>query len=180
MSKASSKASKSSKTSSGSKSNTKPKHRGPNDANITAKKKKKNDDGDEVKSDDDDEMSPSSSSSFDLLSKKIARLETELAKESAYRNHAQLERDKTLQFWEISKRESRRLDALGRERERALEEARIEADAREREMRKRLKQEREACEEKVREMQQSTSEAIREAKRQFEWRVDEMLSLIHI
>ena len=89
------------------------------------------------------ESESESPSTSDLLSK-IARLETELAKESAYRNHAQLERDKTLQFWEISKRESRRLDALGRERERALEEARIEADAREREMRKRLKQEREA------------------------------------
>ena len=133
MSKASSKASKSSKTSSGSKSNTKPKHlRGPNDANIITakkKKKKKNDVNDEVKSDDDvndDEMmspsssSSSSSSSFDLLSKKIARLETELAKESAYRNHAQLERDKTLAFWEISKRALRRSESIGREHERAL------------------------------------------------------------
>ena len=60
------------------------------------------------------ESESESPSTSDLLSK-IARLETELAKESAYRNHAQLERDKTLAFWEISKRALRRSESIGRE-----------------------------------------------------------------
>ena len=119
------------------------------------------------------ESESESPSTSDLLSK-IARLETELAKESAYRNHAQLERDKTLAFWEISKRALRRSESIGREHERALEEVETDANTRERAMTQRLKHEREQCEDTLRKMQEETSEAIRAAKRRFECRVEEM------
>ena len=74
----------------------------------------------------------SSSSSFVLseLQTKIVRLETELAKEAAYRNHAQLERDKINAFWEISKRALERSESIAREYERRIDDVEDEADVR--------------------------------------------------
>ena len=95
----------------------------------------------------------------DILSK-IARLETDLAKEAAYRNHAQLERDKTCAFWEISKRALRRSESLGREHHRRLDEVETDAAMRERAITQRLKHERDACEAKLQEMREETSDAI--------------------
>ena len=71
-------------------------------------------------------------SSFVLseLQTKIVRLETELAKEAAYRNHAQLERDKINAFWEISKRALERSESIAREYERRIDDVEDEADVR--------------------------------------------------
>ena len=118
----------------------------------------------------------SSSSSFVLseLQTKIVRLETELAKEAAYRNHAQLERDKINAFWEISKRALERSESIAREYERRIDDVEDEADVRVRAKVQQIKHEQKENEGKVDLSRAESTEAIREAKSTFEKRVEEM------
>ena len=115
----------------------------------------------------------SSSSSFVLseLQTKIVRLETELAKEAAYRNHAQLERDKINAFWEISKRALERSESIAREYERRIDDVEDEADVRVRAKVQQIKHEQKENEGKVDLSRAESTEAIREAKSTFEKRV---------
>ena len=118
----------------------------------------------------------SSSSSFVLseLQTKIVRLETELAKEAAYRNHAQLERDKINACWEISKRALERSESIAREYERRIDDVEDEADVRVRAKVQQIKHEQKENEGKVDLSRAESTEAIREAKSTFEKRVEEM------
>jgi len=118
----------------------------------------------------------SSSSSFVLseLQTKIVRLETELAKEAAYRNHSQLERDKINAFWEISKRALERSESIAREYERRIDDVEDEADVRVRAKVQQIKHEQKENEGKVDLSRAESTEAIREAKSTFEKRVEGM------
>jgi hypothetical protein len=101
-------------------------------------------------------------------------LETELAKEAAYRNHSQLERDKINAFWEISKRALERSESIAREYERRIDDVEDEADVRVRAKVQQIKHEQKENEGKVDLSRAESTEAIREAKSTFEKRVEEM------
>jgi len=115
-----------------------------------------------------------STSNQEELKQKISRLEFELAKECAYRNHAQLERDKINAFWEISKRRIKDAESRARESERLREASEDDCDVRIRAKMQQIKHEQCENERRIEAAKAKSAEMVRTANEEFENRVEEM------